>query len=479
MRYQKLFPSYCLPIGLWIVLSTSWTFAQKERSETDSPRSIPVTRPEMKRLIEDVKRRRPRIPLPELTEQQRAEFGDREPGYEALVKYHYLGQTPRERSGRRRSSRRTANSLENLDYGFKVELFWIVSRTNNCQYCIGHQETKLLAAGRSEDRIAALDSKWSMFAPHEKTAFEFARKYTHQPHRLTEADIEQLQAHFTDMQIIEMLLSMSWNNAINRWKEAVGVPQNPDEGGYSRMARDSSVSLDPSLPVGSYLTATSPQFSTVPSRVAPIDLDKAGSAVRVEPRFSRSPLEDRDVVIHALRTCEQRQARLPLVAAEKALERLEVDVEHAPAALNWLRLMANVPEEGQRRAHMFIEAEALPELDRLLKAQLLWIVARQDRAWYATAHAWQQLKSLEQSNDQIFALDGDWNAFPEHRRAVFLLAKNLASSPVVLTEGQVLRSVDMAGPAETVQAIQWVSQLTAFTRITEAAGLPFEGSLGL
>ena len=44
-----------------------------------------------------------------------------------------------------------------LDYAFKTMLFWIVSRGNNCIYCMGHQEAQLPAFGVSEDRIAALD----------------------------------------------------------------------------------------------------------------------------------------------------------------------------------------------------------------------------------------------------------------------------------------------------------------------------------
>ena len=33
-----------------------------------APRPVPLTRPEMKELLEDMKGRKPRIPLPELTE---------------------------------------------------------------------------------------------------------------------------------------------------------------------------------------------------------------------------------------------------------------------------------------------------------------------------------------------------------------------------------------------------------------------------
>ena len=65
-----------------------------------------------------------------------------------------------------------------LDYKFKVALFWIVSRTNNCQYCLGHQESKLLRAGMTEDEIAALDFDWKQFTPAEQAAFALTRKLT-------------------------------------------------------------------------------------------------------------------------------------------------------------------------------------------------------------------------------------------------------------------------------------------------------------
>ena len=119
-----------------------------------------------------------------------------------------------------------------LDYPFKTEMFWIVSRTNNCQYCLGHQESKLLGAGLTEDEIAALDGDWSGFTPAQRAAFAFARKLTYEPHRLTDADIDGLRKDYTDPQILEMILSVAGNNAINRWKEGAGVPQSKDGGNF-------------------------------------------------------------------------------------------------------------------------------------------------------------------------------------------------------------------------------------------------------
>ncbi len=111
-----------------------------------------------------------------------------------------------------------------LTYEFKTELFWIVSRMNNCQYCLGHQEQKLAAAGLSEDRIAALDLEWESFTPAEQAAYAWARKLTWTPHLVSDEDIAALRKHYTDMQILEMTLSVAGNNAINRWKKAPVLP---------------------------------------------------------------------------------------------------------------------------------------------------------------------------------------------------------------------------------------------------------------
>jgi hypothetical protein len=85
----------------------------------------------MKQYLEQLKARKPRIPLPELTAEERAKLGSRQANYEARLRWHYLpaGQG---RSGLGFS--REPDPHMSLDYAFKTELFWIVSRTNNCHY---------------------------------------------------------------------------------------------------------------------------------------------------------------------------------------------------------------------------------------------------------------------------------------------------------------------------------------------------------
>lgn len=462
--------------SLIVVLLASCSMAQDPDSGV---RPIPVTRPEMKQLLEDVKQRTPRIPLPELTVEERHELGERSDNYEARLRYHYLANGRREAGSRSTGFGRSQDPRMTLDYGFKVELFWIVSRTNNCQYCLGHQESKLLGAGRSEDRIAALDGDWSEFTEGEQAAYRFARKFTFEPHLLSEQDIDQLNAHFSDLQILEMILSMSWNNSINRWKEGVGVPQNPGEGGYSRLAAATSgepIRLDAegkSLPQGSYLTPTGPRFQKAISRVAPIIIDELTGTPTTQVISQRPALEDLQEVHAQWLKARTRTARLPLVDARSTRELFELAPSTTPVP-NWLRLLANFPEEGLRRGNALLEAESNSDLSPLLKAQLAWIVARQDRAWYALGQAAQRLNELWQGEAMQQALDGNGSEFSVQDRQLFLVAKNLAASPVILSDLEVAEALETAGAAAVVQTIQYVTQRAAFNRLTEAAGLPLE-----
>jgi hypothetical protein len=103
--------------------------------DDDKPLPTPLTRPDMKRMLEDVKARKPRIPLPELTDEEKAKLGERGTGYEGRLRYHYLGATGGgSGAGGGGGFGRENEPSMTLDYKFKTELFWIVSRTNNCQY---------------------------------------------------------------------------------------------------------------------------------------------------------------------------------------------------------------------------------------------------------------------------------------------------------------------------------------------------------
>jgi AhpD family alkylhydroperoxidase len=445
-----------------------------------APRPTPLTRPLLKQWLESVKQREPRIPLPELTEEDKQALGEQADSYEARLKHHYLNGievprpvTPPQPNGASNRSRESDPAFS-LDNAFKVELFWIVSRVNNCQYCIGHQESKLLGAGKTEDEIASLDGDWKEHPEEKRIAFQFARKITDQPYLLSDADIKGLQRHYSDLQILEMVLSMCGNNSINRWKEAVAVPQRADEGGYSRMASLGGSAPDPKLPRGSYLTPTSPENE---NRVSSLFESVSSETIKdklLPTKAEDRVLESRKETLKQLEKAKSRTARIKLASAKEAAELFPEAVNPSGNVPNWARLLANFKEAGKSRVKSILAAENGGDISPLLKAQLAWIVARQDGAWYAAGHAMKKLNELGQTEDQIFALDGDLNGFSPRDQSLFVLAKNLAASPVILTTEQVADAVKTAGPRDTVQAVSYICSRASFNRLTESTGLPLE-----
>ncbi|MFO1001251.1 MAG: hypothetical protein U0936_12980 [Planctomycetaceae bacterium] len=103
-----------------------------------------------------------------------------------------------------------------LTYQFKTMLFWIVARTNNCQYCLGHQEWKLSATGMSDDAIAALDADWSSYSEAEQAAFAYARLLTYEPHLLSDEPSPKWQSNYATADCRNDGPVDGGNNAINR-----------------------------------------------------------------------------------------------------------------------------------------------------------------------------------------------------------------------------------------------------------------------
>jgi hypothetical protein len=201
-------------------------------------------------------------------------------------------------------------------------------------------------------------------------------------------------------------------------------------------------------------------------------LDKSGKPTRLTV-FSRDEISSRSEVLEKLAACQTRPPRLPLVEEAAAREVLAEDAPQGPLP-NWMRLLVNFPVSGKRSVASIRAADESGDLAPLLKAQVSWIVARQDQAWYALGEAKRRLTSLGQSEDQIFALDGDWSEFTPTDRSLFTVARKLAASPVVLTDDDVTQAVKLAGPRDVVQLVRYTTNRTSFDRITEAAGLPVE-----
>ena len=238
------------------------------------------------------------------------------------------------------------------DAGLQVQSRPVLDRLADQQLSVlpGPSGVELLRAGMTEDEIAALDCDWSQFTPAEQAAFALTRKLTLTPHEITDADIDEVRKHFTDQQILEMIVSIAGNNAINRWKEGVGVPQSEGGGGFGRR---SEVATDPPPAERrrhSYLTPTSEKYQTTVSLVAPLFIDEATGAATRKTVERRPPLEPRIAVEKALEATRTRQPRLPLLSEQQAREALQEAAPEGPLP-NWMRLVGELPPNGKAARH--------------------------------------------------------------------------------------------------------------------------------
>ena len=101
--------------------------ANAEENEATRANTIPATRPAVKRALEALKQRQPRLPLPPPTEEERQAAGDRPLVNNGRMAAIYLPASWRQAKWAR-------DPAMTLDYAFTTECFWIVSRANNCHY---------------------------------------------------------------------------------------------------------------------------------------------------------------------------------------------------------------------------------------------------------------------------------------------------------------------------------------------------------
>jgi alkylhydroperoxidase family enzyme len=471
--------------GFQLTLETGNPFYQyydmsvpKSPEIASAPRPTPVGREDMKKLLEEMKNRRERVVLPPVTEEEKSQTDPRATSYESRLSKFFLPSASGAKgylnfSG---SPARTTRPTDNrpvqepdptltLDYGFKTRLFWIASRVNNCQYCLGHQESKLLAVGMTDDQIANLDLDWSKFPENEQAAFALARRLTLEPQLLSDADIDSCRKYYSDTQILEMVLSVAGNNAINRWKEGVGVPQSRTGGSFGASNTEEH----------SYLTETNPFLASKPSSI--LDGNWITESPKLVPtEFNLSKVNHLPSLEKGLELVRSRAPRLPVKSNEET-RAVFSDLNLPDITPNWIRVLANFPIAGKRQLLAFQVAEKELDLSPLTRARLAWVIARQNGAWYSLTEADARLQALQQSREQIDKLDRFENSNDDmiltaRDKALLVVAKNLAASPVVLTDTQAQHAIDLAGPREFVQTVHYTAMRSLFDRFTEACGLP-------
>jgi alkylhydroperoxidase family enzyme len=418
-----------------------------DETPSSMPKPIPATRPEMKAALEALKDRQPRLPLPPKSQDDQGVNNGR-------MRADYLpaewGGGGVARIGDRDNKRRLGqdpNAM--LDYLFTVPCFWVVSRGNNCHYCLGHQELKLRAAGMPEDTIASLDCDWSQFDPRQQAALTFARRLTLEPEYVGDDDIAKLKEVLSDPEIIELAFTIARFNATNRWTDGMGLPQD-------RQFSDDRPSL--------LTTPTSEPFQHRKSIVIPTTR---------KPRHPVATLEQTQQAISANRS---RAPRVGLPTVTDARREL-ADVIGDRAPYEWERALAALPVNGKVHVKTWNTVLADENLPPRLKAEIAFITAVNNQAWYAAAHAAHRLKQLGASPKDLTSLLGEQEPSKGGAAAAYHLAAKSTSDPHLVTDADVAFVRESFSDRETAEIMQVICLANLFDRFTESLGLPVEDNV--
>jgi alkylhydroperoxidase family enzyme len=118
-------------------------------------------------------------------------------------------------------ARAAVSEKSRLDPIFANTLFWVITRSIDCPYCMGHSEMLLEVAGLSKPEIAKrtrilAGDDWSSFPPEEQRAFAFARKLTRAPWTVKTEEIRGLERDFGPERALAVLYNACWGNYMTR-----------------------------------------------------------------------------------------------------------------------------------------------------------------------------------------------------------------------------------------------------------------------
>ena len=104
----------------------------------------------------------------------------------------------------------------------KVLVYLACSYANTCAFCIASNLPGARKAGITEEEIRAVESERDdLFAPAERAAIAYARELTRTAHAT--ATREELRAHYTDEQVVEITLVVGMSNLNNRFNNALVI----------------------------------------------------------------------------------------------------------------------------------------------------------------------------------------------------------------------------------------------------------------
>ena len=113
-----------------------------------------------------------------------------------------------------------------VDLGFRRLIGHVVSKVSGCLYCQAHTLLGAQNFGVNADKLAAIwDYATSpLYSSKERLALDFALAASAQPNAVTDDQFKELQQHWSDDEIVEILGVIAMFAFLNRWNDTMGTP---------------------------------------------------------------------------------------------------------------------------------------------------------------------------------------------------------------------------------------------------------------
>jgi uncharacterized peroxidase-related enzyme len=106
----------------------------------------------------------------------------------------------------------------------------VVSRLNECDYCVVHHKPFLVVEGISPAGIDAV-MEWQNhpeLTEVDKLVIEYTIATWNNPHRLRDSMFARLREHFSEAQIVELTLRLTLCGFFNKFNDALGIEEEPE-----------------------------------------------------------------------------------------------------------------------------------------------------------------------------------------------------------------------------------------------------------
>lgn len=100
----------------------------------------------------------------------------------------------------------------------------VVSKLNECTYCVAHHAPRLTEQGLAPDTVAnILEEDCPGLDAVDKLVRDYAVQVTEKPNFMRDAIFEQLKEHFSEEQIVELTLRTALCGFFNRFNDALQI----------------------------------------------------------------------------------------------------------------------------------------------------------------------------------------------------------------------------------------------------------------